>query len=69
MIRIKTFRLVFVSITDRDSQGKVTGASIIDLDNQARFSLIINDNHEGHYFTREGQSSLRPSEGVCQSTG
>jgi hypothetical protein len=41
MIRIKLFRLVSGSITDRDNQGKVAGASIIDCDNQARKSLII----------------------------
>jgi hypothetical protein len=36
--RIKPFTLVFWSITN---QGKGTGASIIDRDNQASFSLII----------------------------
>jgi hypothetical protein len=41
IIRIKTLRLVYGSITDCDNQGKVTGASIIDRDNQASFSLII----------------------------
>ena len=33
------FRLVCGSITDRENQGKVTGTSIIDRDNQASFSL------------------------------
>ena len=41
MIRINPFRLFFGSITDRDNQGKVTGASIIDRDNQTSFILII----------------------------
>jgi hypothetical protein len=41
IIRIKPFRLVFGSITDRDNEGKVRGGSIIDRDNQASFSLII----------------------------
>jgi hypothetical protein len=35
IIRIKPFRLVFGSIADRDNQGKVAGASIIDRDNEA----------------------------------
>jgi hypothetical protein len=34
-IRIKPFSLLSGSITDRDDQGKVAGASIIDRDNQA----------------------------------
>jgi hypothetical protein len=44
------------SITDCDNQGKGTGTSIINRDNQASVSLIINnhrdDNHEGHHFCR-----------------
>ena len=43
IMRIKPFRLLFGSITDRDNQGKVTGASNIDRDKQASFSLIITD--------------------------
>jgi hypothetical protein len=48
-MRIKPFSLVFGSITDSDNQGKVTGGSIIDRDNQASFILIDTDNHEGHH--------------------
>jgi hypothetical protein len=48
IIRIKPFRLVLGSITDRDNQGKVTtvspGSVYQRLDNQARKSLIISDN-------------------------
>ena len=41
----------FGSVTDRDNQGKVTGRSIIDRDNQASFSLIITDNNKGDHFS------------------
>jgi hypothetical protein len=47
IIRIKPFRLVLGSITDRDNQGEVTvspGSDYQGLDNQARKSLIISDN-------------------------
>jgi hypothetical protein len=47
IIRIKSFRLIFGSITDRDHQGRVTGTTI---NNQANFSLIIIDNHKGQHF-------------------
>jgi hypothetical protein len=50
-MRIKPFRLVFGSITDSDNQGKVTGGNIVDRDNQAIFSLIMTDNHEGRHFS------------------
>jgi hypothetical protein len=39
IIRIKHFGLVFGSITDGDYDRKVTGAGIIDRDNQGRFIL------------------------------
>lgn len=58
IISIKPFRLVFANITDHDNQGKITqiisdaltGASIIDRNNPARFWLIIMiiDSQEGH---------------------
>jgi hypothetical protein len=47
IIRIKSFRLVFGRITDRDHHRKVTGTTI---NNQASFSLIIIDIHKGQHF-------------------